>query len=103
DVDAHGRVWACEAVNYRGWSKLRPEGDRIVVMEDTDGDGRADRHHTFYQGTDVNAALGICVLGNKVLVSCSPNLLVLTDTDGDLKADKKEVLFGGVGGKNDDH
>src|SRR6185436_2716768 len=45
DVDARGRVWVCEGANYRQWAKppLRPEGDRIVILEDTDGDGKADK------------------------------------------------------------
>ena len=64
DVDARGRVWVCEGVNYRKWSKLRPEGDRIVVLEDTKGDGHADKATVFYQGNDINCALGICVLGD---------------------------------------
>jgi putative membrane-bound dehydrogenase-like protein len=98
EVDAHGRVWITEGANYRRWSKLRPEGDRIVVLEDKDGDGKADTSTVFYQGPEVNAALGICVLGNKVIVSCSPNVFVFTDTDGDLKADKKEIVFSGISG-----
>jgi putative membrane-bound dehydrogenase-like protein len=103
DIDAHGRVWVCEGVNYRRWSDLRKDGDRIVVLEDSNGDGTADKSTVFYQGNDVNAALGICVLGNKVIVSCSPNVFVFTDEDGDLKADKKEVLFTGIKGVQHDH
>src|SRR5213594_1421619 len=71
DVDARGRVWVTEGANYRmfqKWGKLRPEGDRVVILEDTDGDGSADTAKTFYQGNDINTALGICVLGNKVIV-----------------------------------
>src|SRR5439155_12460561 len=54
DIDHKGRVWVCESVNYRnrlrGQKKLnRPEGDRIVILEDTDGDGKADKAITFYQ------------------------------------------------------
>jgi len=105
DIDERGRVWVCEGVNYRKWANppLRPEGDRIVCLEDTDGDGKADKSTVFYQGMDVNAALGICVLGNKVIVSCAPNVFLLTDTDGDGKADKKEVIFTGIGGVQHDH
>src|SRR3569833_2411280 len=56
DVDSKGRVWVTEGWNYRT-SKLRPnEGDRIMILEDTDGDGKADKPTTFYQGTDVNSA-----------------------------------------------
>ncbi|HEY8936160.1 MAG TPA: PVC-type heme-binding CxxCH protein [Cyclobacteriaceae bacterium] len=107
DVDSRGRVWVCEAYNYR--SKLNPknpvkaEGDRILILEDTDSDGKADKTTVFYQGTDVNAALGIAVLGNKVIVSCSPNVLVFTDENGDDVPDKKEILFKGIHGEQHDH
>src|SRR5213078_4822824 len=82
---------------------LRPEGDRIVVLEDSDGDGRADKETVFYQDPSINAALGVCVLGNRVIVSVSPNVFVLTDTDGDGKADKRELLFTGISGVDHDH
>ena len=105
DVDARGRVWITEGANYRKWANppVRPEGDRILIMEDTDGDGAADKSTVFYQGTDINSALGICVLGNKVIVSCAPNVFVFTDEDGDGKSDKKEVLFTGIKGVQHDH
>ena len=47
--------------------------------------------------------MGICVLGNKVIVSCAPNVFVFTDTDGDDKPDKKEVLFSKTGTPQHDH
>ncbi|MEO7298245.1 MAG: PVC-type heme-binding CxxCH protein [Verrucomicrobiota bacterium] len=107
DIDPRGRVWVCEGVNYRSsfqsWGTLDPAGDRIVILEDTNGDGMADSAKTFYQGTNINSALGICVLGNKVIVSCSPNVFVFTDTDGDDKADKTEIMFSGIGGFDHDH
>ncbi len=105
-IDHKGRVWSTEGANYRlwqKWGKLRPGGDRIVILEDTDGDGAADKQKVFYQGDDVNTALGIVVLGNKVIVSCSPNVLVFTDEDGDDKPDKKEVLFSNIKGVDHDH
>jgi putative membrane-bound dehydrogenase-like protein len=103
DVDARGRVWVTEGANYRGHQKSREGGDRIVILEDTTGDGRADLQKVFYQDPEINAALGICVLGNKVIVSASPNIIVLTDTNGDDKADTREVLFSGIGGQQHDH
>ena len=107
DIDAEGRVWVTEGVNYRlfqPWGKIQPEGDRIRILEDTDGDGRADTAKTFYQGNDVNAALGIAVLGTKVIVSCSPKILLFTDENGDDKADgPPTVLFSGIGGVDHDH
>lgn len=105
DVDAKGRVWITEGANYRKWAKvpIRPGGDRIVILEDTNKDGAADKETVFYQGEDVNSALGICVLGNKVIVSVSPNIFVFTDENGDGKADKKEILFSGISGVQHDH
>jgi putative membrane-bound dehydrogenase-like protein len=107
DIDERGRVWITEGVNYRStfqpWGTLQPAGDKVIVLEDTDSDGVADKQTVFYQGPDINSALGICVLGNKVIVSRSPNVFVLTDTDGDGKADKKEILFSGIGGVDHDH
>src|SRR6266536_3261097 len=102
DIDERGRVWIAEGVNYRStfqkWGILQPEGDRIVILEDTNGDGAADKETVFYQDPSINAALGICVLGNQVIVSVSPNVFVLTDTDGDGRADRRDLLFTGIGG-----
>lgn len=107
DIDYRGRVWLTEGFNYRfNINTSHPHkdiGDRILILEDTDGDGKADTSKVFYQDSSINAALGIAVLGNKVIVSCSPNVFVLTDTDGDDKADKKEILFTGIGGLQHDH
>ena len=92
DIDARGRVWLTEGYNYRfnlnAGHTEKDAGDRVLILEDTNGDGKADTSKVFYQDTSINAALGIAVLGNKVIISCSPNVFVLTDTDGDDKADK---------------
>jgi putative membrane-bound dehydrogenase-like protein len=108
DIDERGRVWVTEGANYRislhpQWGVIRPEGDRIVVLEDTKGTGAADKQTVFYQDHSINAALGICVLGNKVIVSSAPNVFLLTDTDGDGVADKREILFTGISGFDHDH
>ncbi|GAB4030374.1 PVC-type heme-binding CxxCH protein [Spirosoma gilvum] len=106
DVDARGRVWVCEAYNYRpaiNGNPTRKEGDRIVILEDTNGDGKADLTKVFYQDPSIESPLGIWVQGNKVIVSDSPNVWVLTDENGDDKADKKELLFTGIGGEQHDH
>ena len=103
DVDHRGRVWACEVVNYRRNNGRRPEGDRILILEDRDGDGVFEHSHTYYQGRDVDSAMGICVLGNRVIVSCSPNIWVFTDEDGDDRPDRKEALFTNTGRAQHDH
>src|SRR5689334_3236683 len=108
DVDARGRIWVAEAVNYRQWQGRNPglhheDGDRILILEDTDGDGVCDSSKVFAQEPGLLAPLGICVAGNQVLVSCSPDLIVYTDSDGDDKPDKREVLLTGFGGRDHDH
>jgi putative membrane-bound dehydrogenase-like protein len=107
DVDSRGRVWVCEVMNYRGKKETRKEGDRILVLEDTDSDGKADKQTVFHQGRDVDSALGICVIGEgpgrKVIVSCAPDVFIFHDDDGDLKADRKESLFTKTGTPQHDH
>jgi putative membrane-bound dehydrogenase-like protein len=114
DIDHKGRVWVCEAVNYRrinfGRPILRPEGDRIVILEDTDGDGKADKSTVFYQGKDLYGPMGIAVAkdptgpGYKVFVCQSPDILVFTDSKGEGKADgPPKKLLSGFGGFDHDH
>ena len=108
DIDGQGRVWVAEAVNYRQWEGRNPgkhfeAGDRIVVLEDTDGDGAADKSTVFVQDVDLTAPLGILVLEDRVLVSCSPHVFEYRDTDGDLKADERKIWSTGWGGFDHDH
>ncbi len=106
DVDEKGRVWITEAYNYRpaiNGNPTNPAGDRIMILEDTNGDGKADTGKVFYQGPEINAPLGICVLGNKVLISQSPYVWAFYDDNGDDKADRKEIFFQGIGGEQHDH
>lgn len=105
DIDAHGRVWVTEAANYRLFKHevVRDQGDRVRVLEDTNGDGRCNKATTFYQDPSVQAPLGIAVVGQRVYICQSPELYYLEDTDGDLKADKKTVILDGFGGVDHDH
>jgi putative membrane-bound dehydrogenase-like protein len=115
DIDHKGRAWVCESVNYR--NKLRgkktlnrPAGDRIVVLEDEKGTGKATKATTFYQSPSLLAPLGIAVApypdgkGVKVFVCQSPDILVFEDKDGDNKADgPPKKLLTGFGGFDHDH
>ncbi|HET6575053.1 MAG TPA: PVC-type heme-binding CxxCH protein, partial [Fimbriiglobus sp.] len=114
DIDHLGRVWVCEAVNYRrklfNHPMLRKEGDRIVVLTDKDGDGKADESTVFYQGEDLMAPLGVAVAkdatgpGYKVFVCQSPDILLFEDKDGDAKADGPPKKFlTGFQGIDHDH
>jgi putative membrane-bound dehydrogenase-like protein len=109
DVDSKGRVWVTEAVNYRNFNNdstrvlHHNKGDRIMILEDTDQDGKADSAKVFIEDRDLVSPVGIAVIGNKVIVSCSPNLIVYTDENGDDQPDKKEIILTGFGGKDHDH
>jgi len=107
DIDREGRIWVAEGVRYRQHYARQPEGDRIIVLEDTDGDGKADSTHTFVQEPALIAPLGVTVLDNKVIVAQPPDLIVYTDVDRNLRfdpaIDKREVLLTGFMGVNHDH
>ena len=109
DIDHKGRVWVAEGRRYRLFKKNKwvPKADRIVVIEDTDKDGKADKHWTFVEDEELIAPLGVAVIGNKVLVAQPPYLYVYTDVNGNAKfdegTDKKEILSTGWGGKDHDH
>ena len=114
DIDPHGRVWVTEAVNYRLFNNQNkqplkhPGGDRVMVLQDADGDGVAEKSHVFVQDKDLTSPLGIAVIGNRVFVSCSPSIILYTDVDGDAvfdpaKGDKKEIFLTGFGGFDHDH
>src|SRR5579872_4417412 len=73
DVDTRGRVWVAEIQWYRSRAK-EPPADKIKVLEDTDGDGKADKITVFADG--VFAPMSVCVAGDKVYVATSPDLWV---------------------------
>ena len=117
DIDTKGRVWVAEAVNYRRVNFNRPilrdAGDRIVILTDTNGDGKADESKVFYQGKELYGPLSVLVLplpgaknldAVRVLVAQSPDILEFTDADGDGKADGPPTKFlSGFGGFDHDH
>ena len=107
DIDRDGRIWVAEGVRYRSHHARQPEGDRIVVLQDTDGDGKADSTHTFVQEPALIAPLGVSVIDNKIVVAQPPDLIVYTDVDRNLQfdpaVDKREVLLTGFQGINHDH
>jgi len=107
DFDERGRMFVAEGINYRGKKGRRKEGDRIVVLEDTTGAGKADKVTVFTQDTNLESPLGVAHIDGKIVVSQPPDLLVYTDVNGDgvidPAIDKKEVLLTGFNGRQHDH
>jgi putative membrane-bound dehydrogenase-like protein len=97
--DERGRVWITESLEYPR-SAPGAGRDRVKVLEDTDGDGRADKFTVFAEG--LNIPSGIAVGHGGVWVANAPDILFLQDTDGDGKADKSEVVVTGFG-RTDTH
>jgi len=92
--DHRGRLWIAETYDYP--NELQPEGkgrDRIRILEDTDGDWRADKFTVFADKLSIPTS--ITFYGDDVIVHDGKRTLVLTDTDGDDVADQRRELFTG--------
>jgi uncharacterized protein len=95
--DEKGRLWVIETVDYP--NTVRDEegtgDDKIKILEDTDGDGKADKVTVF--ADNLNIPTSFSFYDGGIIVSQAPHFLFLKDTDGDDKADIREVLMDGWG------
>ncbi|GAA4462712.1 GDSL-type esterase/lipase family protein [Nibrella saemangeumensis] len=96
--DNRGRLWVAVMPSYPHYKPgdARPN-DKILILEDTNGDGKADKQTVFVEG--LHLPLGFELAPEGVYVSQGTNLKLFTDTDGDDRADKSEILLSGF----DDH
>ena len=105
DFDADGRMWVVEMPGFLPDTSGRDSSepiDRVVVLEDTDNDGKMDKRTIFADKLVMPRA--IKVLDRGVLIGDPPNLWLLRDTDGDLKADTREKVVDTYGrGGNVEH
>jgi putative membrane-bound dehydrogenase-like protein len=93
--DHRGRLWIAESLDYPH-DRVDGKGrDRIKILEDTNGDGKADKVTVFAEGLSIPTSL-LHVDGG-LLVAQAPHFLLLKDTNGDDKADEKEIVFSGWG------
>ena len=100
--DERGRLWITESREYPFAAPLdKPARDAIKVLEDSDGDGRADKITTFADG--LNIPIGIYPYKGGAIAWSIPNIWHFQDTNGDGKADKRDVLFGPLGWERDTH
>lgn len=94
--DEQGRLWIAETVDYpNNMTDNREGNDRIKILEDTNGDGKADTFTIFAEG--LNIPTGLVPYKDGVIISQAPDFIYLADTNGDGKADHREVLFTGWG------
>ncbi len=94
--DERGRLWIAETVDYPNSRQKPGEGhDRIVILEDTKGTGRADKLTVFADKLSIPTSFTFAWGG--VIVHQAPYTLFLKDTDGDGVADERTVLFSGWG------
>jgi uncharacterized protein len=94
--DEQGRLWVIESIEYPYPRDFWPDGggkDRILILEDTNGDGRADEFTVFAE--ELNIPTSLTFYSGGIIVHQAPETLFLKDTTGDGKADKREVLFEG--------
>jgi mono/diheme cytochrome c family protein/glucose/arabinose dehydrogenase len=98
DWDGEGRMWAIEMLGYMNDIRATNEREgtgRVVILQDTNRDGRMDKRTVFAEGLVLPRALK--VLDKGVLVAEPPNLWYMQDTNGDGKADTKENVTNGYG------
>lgn len=96
--DNKGRLWVATMPSYPHYrpGDKRPN-DKLIILEDTDSDGKADKQIVFVDG--LHLANGFEISPEGVYVSQGTNLVLFTDVDGDDRSDKKQILLSGF----DDH
>ena len=94
--DERGRMWIAETVDYPNTPLAgNPGDDRIRILEDSNGDGRADKFTVFADRLNIPTSLVFANGG--VIVAQPPHILFLKDTNGDDKADERRILSTGWG------
>ncbi len=96
--DNRGRLWVATMPSYPQWrpGDAKPD-DKILILEDTDGDGRADKQTVFARGLHIPLSFEFAPEG--VYIPQSSHLVLLRDLNGDSQADRSEVILSGF----DDH
>ncbi|MCF8214057.1 MAG: c-type cytochrome, partial [Chitinophagaceae bacterium] len=96
--DNKGRLWVAVMPTYPHWKPGDPKpNDKLIILEDTNNDGKADKQTTFADGLQL--PLGFELAPEGVYLSQGTNFMLLKDTNGDDKADVREILLSGF----DDH
>ena len=101
NFDTQGRLWLVSSGMYPHIVPGAEENDRVLVLEDTNGDGKADKRTVFADNLHIPTA--VMPADGGAYVANSTELLFLKDTDGDGKADKRTVVLSGFGTEDTHH
>ncbi len=100
--DNQGRLWVSTMASYPHFRPGDPRpDDKLLILEDTDGDGKADKSTVYADGLHVPVGFEFAPEG--VYVSQSPNLILLRDTDGDDRADQRDIMLSGFDSHDTHH
>ena len=99
--DAKGRLWICTMNSYPHYLPGVLPNDKILILEDTNADGKADKQTIF--ADKLYLPTGIEFGEGGIYVGCQPNLMFLKDTNGDDKADEREVILMGFDSADSHH
>ncbi len=101
NFDARGRLWVASSSVYPQIEPGQVPNDKVLILDDTDGDGTADRTTVFAQGLLIPT--GVLPDATGCYVANSTELLHLSDTDGDGRADREQVVLSGFGTEDTHH
>ncbi len=99
--DARGRLWVACWPTYPHWKPKEEMNDKLLILEDSDGDGRADKKTVFADG--LHCPTGFEFASGGVLVAQAPDLMFLKDTNGDDRADVRERVLSGLDSADTHH
>jgi putative heme-binding domain-containing protein len=99
--DAKGRLWVACWPTYPHWKPKEEMNDKILILEDTDGDGKADKRIVW--ADHLHCPTGFEFANGGVLVAQAPDLMSLKDTNGDDKADVRERVLSGLDSADTHH
>jgi azurin len=99
--DPQGRMWVGTMPAYPHYYPGSPPNDQIVILEDTDQDGKADKHSVF--ADSLYLPLGFELGDGGAYVTQAPDLVFLKDTNGDGHADLRQTLLSGFGTEDAHH